>query len=128
MKLTQGTGRGTCWWNKIKIIFYFFGFKQVNLLNFFMSFLESIHININFYLFSFEELLIILFLFSIAKLIILCIVIELIWPTHFFNKRHNINFQTLKLRDFQSVLLKLRIKSKGYYMLKSFWNFYLYRS
>lgn len=93
-----------------------------------MSFIETFHINMNFYLFSLEELLIILFLFSIAKLIILCIIIELIWPTHFFNKRHNINFQTLKLRDFQSVLLKLRGKTKNFYMLKIFWNFYLYRS
>lgn len=93
-----------------------------------MSFFESFHVNINFYLFSFEELLIILFLFSIAKFVLLCVVIELIWPTHFFNKRHNINFQTLKLRDFQSTLLKLRTKSNIYFIVKSYWRFYLYRS
>lgn len=89
-----------------------------------MFFFETLQTNLNFYLYSIEELFLVFFLFSIVKLVILCIIIELIWPTHFFNKRHNINFYSIKLRDFQSTLLKLRPKSNVYTWLKIVWKYY----
>ncbi len=48
MKLTQGTGRGTCWWIKIFIFFY----KIINyvcaIVNVFLAIFEYIN-NINYY-------------------------------------------------------------------------------
>lgn len=46
MKLTQGTGRGTCWWNKLFLIFFVYIFfymikyiiLQLNHVDVFMNF------------------------------------------------------------------------------------------
>ena len=85
VKLTQGTGRGTCLWNKKMSIEYF---------------------NSCFW----EDFLIVLFSYSLFKYIIFSLIIELIWPTNYFNKKHN--FQcNIKYRSFSEFLLKLRLYS-----------------
>lgn len=43
-----------------------------------MKFLQTVHIDLNFYLFSSEELILVLFILSIFKFIILCSLVELI--------------------------------------------------
>ena len=114
MKLTQGTGRGTCWWNKI---FYFFGFLfLVNTIKYSLLGINNILNNVFFYFnsifFFLDELLIIILIYNFMKLIIFNSIIELIWPTNYFNKKHNINFSLIKFRSFTEVLLKLRLINK----------------
>jgi hypothetical protein len=60
-------------------------------------------------MFSFFEDLIVVFMFyNFLKLLLMCIVNELIWPTQYFNKKHNIGYQSYKLRTYTETLLKLR--------------------
>lgn len=65
----------------------------------------------NYYLCISDELLVILFLLNISKLLFLSTVVELIWPTHIFNKKHVISFSSIRWRTFNEFLLKLRTKS-----------------
>lgn len=55
----------------------------------------------------FDDLIVILMLYSFIKILLMSSVIELIWPTQFFNRRHNIGFQVFKHRTYTEVLLKL---------------------
>lgn len=97
VKLTQGTGRGTCWWS---IYFLFFFFKVFELL-----FSQKLDI----YVYStLEDVFVVLMLYSFIKLILLSSIIELIWPTQFFNRRNSMAVVGYRLRTFTEVLLKLR--------------------
>lgn len=62
----------------------------------------------SYYLTFSDELLVILFLLNISKLLFLSTVVELIWPTHIFNKKHVISYTSLRWRSFNEFLLKLR--------------------
>lgn len=76
----------------------------------------------NFYkAFLFEDLVIVFFLYSFLKYIILGSFVELIWPTQYFNKKHNINVQFLKFRCYVSYILKLR----NYTLIYKFFNLIL---
>ena len=55
----------------------------------------------------FSNLLLIYFLYMFFKLILLSSIVELMWPTHFFNKKHNISYGKFKHRSFLEVFLKL---------------------
>ena len=39
---------------------------------------------------------------------------ELIWPTLYFNRKHNIGFKAYRLRTFTETLLKLRSNNLTY--------------
>ena len=64
MKLTQGTGRGTCWWS----IFLFFLMFDLFFLDGFDTYLHSI----------LEDIFVVLMLYSFIKLILLSSLVELI--------------------------------------------------
>ncbi len=82
MKLTQGTGRGTCWWNiSLKSIFYFFLLFAIQLnivmesmINFFDSFFNYLDYKV----FSIDELLTILLFYNFFKLLVFSSLVELI--------------------------------------------------
>lgn len=78
-------------------------------LKFFKLFEYFIFDFFNYYFFSFFEDLITVFMFyNFFKLLLMCVINELIWPTQYFNKKHNIGYQTYRLRTYSEVILKLR--------------------
>ena len=61
------------------------------------------------YLYSvLEDVFVVLMLYSFIKLILLSSLVELIWPTQFFNRRNSMGVTNYKLRTYTEVLLKLR--------------------
>jgi hypothetical protein len=63
---------------------------------------------------SWEDLFVFFFMYNFFKFLILNSVIELIWPTHYFNRKHNIGFKAYRLRTYTETLLKLRSSSTTY--------------
>ena len=57
-----------------------------------------------------------LFSFFFFKFILACVLLELLWPTHYFNRKHNYNAKFETSRDYISIFLKLRGKNKTYKM------------
>lgn len=55
-----------------------------------------------------EDIFVVLMLYSFIKLVILSSVVELIWPTQFFNRRNSMGVVNLRLRTYVEFLLKLR--------------------
>lgn len=115
MKLTQGTGRGTCWWIKTSC-------RGVKFLNdgaddtaplVFKSF-NNVHWGAYSYVLYFEEVLIILFLYAFIKFIFICVLVELIWPTHFFNRRHTSGYSFRRFRQYTELLSKVVVKNRKY--------------
>jgi len=54
-----------------------------------------------------EDLFVILMLYSFIKLVLLSSLIELIWPTQFFNRRHVMGVLNFRLRTYTETVLKL---------------------
>jgi hypothetical protein len=76
-----------------------------------------------------EEIIIIFIFYNFIKLIIFGAIVELIWPTQFFNRRHNSGFQLIKSRTFIETLVKLRAKTQNYKVFnKSFLKFYFVKA
>ena len=46
--------------------------------------------------------------YNFLKLLLIGSILELIWPTQFFNRRHNINLQLFRFRTFVETFLKLK--------------------
>lgn len=64
-------------------------------------------------------------MYNFIKVIIIGSIVELILPTHYFNKKNNIN-NNLKFRTFTETLLKLRpIEFKKNIFNNSFISFFL---
>ena len=62
-----------------------------------------------------EDVFVVLMLYSFIKLILLSSLIELIWPTQFFNRRNSMGVTTsLRLRTYTEVLLKLRLSTVSF--------------
>lgn len=62
------------------------------------------------YLYSIlEDVFVVLMLYSFIKLVLLSSLVELIWPTQFFNRRNSMGVTNFRLRTYTEVLLKLRI-------------------
>lgn len=75
--------------------------------------------NLNFYiqlkLFFVEEIIIIFMFYNFIKLIIFNSVLELIWPTQFFNRKNGSSYQILRFRTFTETVSKLRIINYYYF-------------
>lgn len=72
-----------------------------------MDFLNNFHFYLNTYLYNFDELLTILLIFNFFKLVMWSSILELLWPTQFFNRRNNIFYQSFRFRTFVEYNLKL---------------------
>jgi hypothetical protein len=57
--------------------------------------------------FFFEELVTVILLYNFFKLIVMSSLMELIWPTHFFNRKNTILFQFCRKRAFLEFLIYL---------------------
>jgi hypothetical protein len=79
----------------------------LNFLNFYKNFL-------------WEDFIVVLLLYNFIKYLIMCAMIELIWPTQFFNRRHNTGYQAFRLRTYTETLLKLRGYSSFFYVFNYF--------
>jgi len=129
VKLTQGTGRGTCWWS----IYIFI----IILINIFFRLLITSVLDIffdKFYSFCclsysnlFDDLIVIFMIYSFIKVLLMSSLNELVWPTQFFNRRHNIGFQVFKFRTYTEVILKLK-SSNSFIFLNNyiFLNYFLF--
>ena len=75
----------------------------------------------------FDDLIVIFMIYSFIKILLLSSLNELVWPTQFFNRRHNIGFQVFKFRTFTEVVLKLK-SSNSYIFLYNyiFLNYFLF--
>ena len=58
-----------------------------------------------------EDLFVFFFLYNFFKFLVLNSVIELIWPTHYFNRKNNIGYKMYRARTYTEVLQKLRSTS-----------------
>lgn len=56
-----------------------------------------------------EDVFVVLMLYSFIKLVLLSSLVELIWPTQFFNRRHSMGITNFRLRTYTEVVLKLRL-------------------
>jgi hypothetical protein len=72
---------------------------------------QNINYDFIFSLFYSEEFLIVIFLYNFSQLLLLCVIFELLWPTHIFNKRHLFSVNTIKFRTLTEFFLKLRTSS-----------------
>lgn len=71
----------------------------------------------NFYLhWNLEDILVVFLLYSFFKYLIICSIVELIWPTQYFNRKNNIGTQIIRFRVYTEVLLKLRNFSTFFYI------------
>jgi hypothetical protein len=71
----------------------------------------------NFYFISFfEDFLIVLMIYNFLKLLVIGVIHELVWPTHYFNKKHNIGYSSYKLRTYTEYLLKLKNNNTFFYI------------
>jgi hypothetical protein len=55
-----------------------------------------------------EDIFVVLMLYSFIKLVVLSSIVELIWPTQFFNRRNSMGVVNFRLRTYTEVMLKLR--------------------
>ena len=92
-----------------------------NLYSYFYSFCILAYSNL------FDDLIVILMIYSFIKLVLMSSLNELVWPTQFFNRRHNIGFQVFKFRTFNEVILKLK-SSNSFIFLNNivFINYFIF--
>ena len=64
-----------------------------------------------------------MYMYIFFKYLILTTIVELIWPTQYFNRKHSTGYQSYRLRTYTETILKLRDYSKFYYV----YNTYLIR-
>ena len=71
-----------------------------------------------------EDIFVVLMLYSFIKLVLLSSIVELIWPTQFFNRRNSMRVVSLRLRTYTEMLLKLKplTKSVSYVTLSVTFN------
>lgn len=76
---------------------------------------EFIFNNFDLHLYSvLEDIFVIIMLYSFIKLTVLSSIIELVWPTQFFNKRNSMGVVSFRLRSYTETLLKLRTFSNNF--------------
>jgi hypothetical protein len=80
----------------------------------FYEYINNFNFFINFKLFFVEELIVVFMFYNFVKLIIMGSIVELIWPTQFFNRRHSTGFSAIRYRTLTETVIKLRRKSRFY--------------
>nr|YP_010411978.1 Ymf56 [Tetrahymena rostrata]QBI37902.1 Ymf56 [Tetrahymena rostrata]QBI37946.1 Ymf56 [Tetrahymena rostrata]QGS65281.1 Ymf56 [Tetrahymena rostrata]URP31138.1 Ymf56 [Tetrahymena rostrata] len=69
----------------------------------------------------FEQVLIFFFTYCVMNFFAWSTVIELIWPTHYFNRRHTSSTEFIKFRTYTEVLLKLSAYNDFFYILNNYY-------
>lgn len=70
-----------------------------------------------------EDIFVVMMLYSFIKLVLLSSLVELIWPTQFFNRRNSMGVTSFRLRTYTEVLLKLRSTNSNFSYFAVFFNF-----
>lgn len=70
-----------------------------------------------------EDAFVVLMLYSFLKLVLLSSLVELIWPTQFFNRRNSMGVVSYRLRTYTEVILKLRLLDVSFSQLTVSINF-----
>jgi Tfp pilus assembly protein PilZ len=70
-----------------------------------------------------EDVFVVLMLYSFLKLVLLSSLVELIWPTQFFNRRNSMGVVSYRLRTYTEVILKLRLLDISFSQLTVSINF-----
>jgi len=84
----------------------------------FFTYFESF----NFYsYFRWEDFLVLMYVYIFFKYLVVTTIVELIWPTQYFNRKHSSGYQSYRLRTYTETLLKLRSYNNFYYIF----NLYL---
>ena len=63
--------------------------------------------------FNYEDFLLLFVVYNFIKLLVICLFNEILWLTHFFNKKNSIKYQNIRIRFYSENLLKVRF-SKNY--------------
>jgi hypothetical protein len=71
-------------------------------------FLQSFFNYLDYKIFSIDELIAILLFYNFFKLLVFSSLVELIWPTQYFNRKNNINYRVYRYRTYTEFFLKLR--------------------
>lgn len=68
-----------------------------------------------------EDIFVVIMLYSFIKLIVLSSVIELVWPTQFFNRKNIATILNFRLRTFTETMLKLKNQNLtfSYFFIKN---------
>ena len=85
----------------------------------FYEYINNFNFFLNFKLVSSEEILIVFFFYNFMKILIFGSLLELIWPTQFFNRRHN-NLSQLRFRTLTETIIKLRTNNVNYNVFNKF--------
>jgi len=75
-----------------------------------MDFFDSLFLYFNNWsleMFYFEELVTLVLIYNFFKLLVVSSIIELLWPTQFFNRKNTILFQFCRKRAFLEFLIYL---------------------
>lgn len=83
------------------------------------EYLNSFNFFFNFKLVSSEELILVFLFYNFIKILIFGSLLELIWPTQFFNRRNN-NLSQLKFRTFVETIVKLRSNNNNYNLFNKY--------
>lgn len=78
------------------------------------NFLNDFNYYIQLKLFFAEEIIIIFLFYNFIKLLIFSSIVELIWPTQYFNRKHSSSYQLIRFRTFTETLIKLRPRYSNY--------------
>lgn len=76
--------------------------------------------------FLWEDMLVVFLLYNFFKYLIVSIVVELIWPTQMFNRKHLIGYDVLKYRTYTEYILKLRNFTPYYSVFNSYYLRYFF--
>lgn len=74
--------------------------------------IDILNINALYYykLFFWEDIVVVFLIYNFIKNLVVCLVVELIWVTHFFNRRLAVGYLTNRKRAYVEFFLKLRSK------------------
>lgn len=83
-------------------------------MEFIVNFFQTFFNYLDYKFFSIDELITILLFYNFFKLLTFSSIVELIWPTQFFNRKNNINYKVFRYRSYVEFLLKLRTNNIFY--------------
>lgn len=63
-----------------------------------------------------EDFLVLLLVYNFVKFLLLSLILELLWPSLYFNKKNSSGYSLLRYRSYTEVILKLRNNTETYYL------------
>ena len=93
------------------------------------AFLNDFNNYIQLKLFFVEEIIVVFIFYNFIKLIVFNSIVELIWPTQFFNRKHTSSYQLVRFRTFTETISKLRLINHLYNTFnKSFLKYFFIKN